>query len=272
MTQELPEQLFRWIVESIPEAVVYSDRDGIIRLWNRGAEAIFGYRQEDALGHTLDLIIPEPWRARHWEGYRAVMLTGVTRYGHELLAVPASRSDGTRISIEFSIILPTDREGKVLATERMHRVAHRREIDDGRHPGEVLQKNTARPNGDLVPGLDGGSSRSDGLDLVGVIETERGDARHVLEEDSQGVGQAANIDAQANRVDRRDQQRPASYDQRDEGICHVFSFASARTEGAGQVCGTAARSMRTLPSSTPLVSSRAALVIATAGWALAPPR
>ena len=52
MTQELPEQLFRWIVESIPEAVVYSDRDGIIRLWNRGAEAIFGYRQEDALGHT----------------------------------------------------------------------------------------------------------------------------------------------------------------------------------------------------------------------------
>jgi PAS domain S-box-containing protein len=114
MTQELPEQLFRWIVESMPEAVVYSDREGIIRLWNRGAEAIFGYRQEDALGHTLDLIIPERWRARHWEGYRTVMLSGVTRYGQELLAVPASRSDGTRISIEFSIILPTDRNGKVL--------------------------------------------------------------------------------------------------------------------------------------------------------------
>jgi len=114
MTQELPEQLFRWIVESMPEAVVYSDREGIIRLWNRGAEAIFGYSQEHALGHTLDLIIPERWRARHWEGYRTVMLTGVTRYGQELLAVPASRSDGTRISIEFSIILPTDRDGKVL--------------------------------------------------------------------------------------------------------------------------------------------------------------
>jgi PAS domain S-box-containing protein len=114
MMQELPEQLFRWIVESMPEAVVFSDREGIIRLWNRGAEAIFGYRQEDALGHTLDLIIPERWRARHWEGYRTVMLTGVTRYGQELLAVPASRSDGTRISIEFSIILPTDRDGKVL--------------------------------------------------------------------------------------------------------------------------------------------------------------
>jgi len=114
MTQELPEQLFRWIVESMPEAVVFSDREGIIRLWNGGAEAIFGYSRQDALGHTLDLIIPERWRARHWEGYRTVMQTGVTRYGHELLAVPASRSDGTRISIEFSIILPTDPDGKVL--------------------------------------------------------------------------------------------------------------------------------------------------------------
>src|SRR5438094_7624005 len=94
----------------MPEAVVYSDREGIIRLWNRGAETIFGYRREDALHHTLDLIIPERWRARHWEGYRTVTRTGVTRYGREVLAVPTSRSDGTQISIE----LPTDRDGQVL--------------------------------------------------------------------------------------------------------------------------------------------------------------
>ena len=114
MTQDLPDEMFRWIVETMPEAVVYSDREGVIRLWNRGAETIFGHRREDALDHTLDLIIPERWRARHWEGYRTVMRTGVTRYGREVLAVPASRSDGTRISIEFSIILPTDRDGQVL--------------------------------------------------------------------------------------------------------------------------------------------------------------
>jgi PAS domain S-box-containing protein len=114
MTQDLPDEMFRWIVETMPEAVVYSDREGVIRLWNRGAERIFGHGREDALGHTLDLIIPERWRARHWEGYRTVMRTGVTRYGREVLAVPASRSDGTRISIEFSIILPTDRDGQVL--------------------------------------------------------------------------------------------------------------------------------------------------------------
>lgn len=98
----------------MPEAVVYSDREGIIRLWNQGAETIFGYRREDAVGQTLDLIIPERWRGRHWEGYRRVMRTGVTRYGRELLAVPASRGDGRRISIEFSIVLHTDGDGQVL--------------------------------------------------------------------------------------------------------------------------------------------------------------
>jgi PAS domain S-box-containing protein len=101
-------------VDAMPEGVVFSDRDGVIRLWNRGAEAIFGCRPEDALGQTLDLIIPERWRARHWEGYRTVMRTGVTRYGREVLAVPASRSDGAQISIEFSIMLPTGRDGQVL--------------------------------------------------------------------------------------------------------------------------------------------------------------
>src|SRR5438445_4552297 len=59
MIQDLPDEMFRWIVEAMPEAVVYSDREGIIRLWNRSAETIFGHRREDALGHTLDLIIPE---------------------------------------------------------------------------------------------------------------------------------------------------------------------------------------------------------------------
>jgi PAS domain S-box-containing protein len=119
----------------MPEAVVYSDRNGIIRLWNRGAETIFGYRQADALGQTLDLIVPERWRARHWEGYREVMRTGVTRYGRELLAVPASRSDGTRISIEFSIILPTDADGRVLGA-----VAVVRDVTARREQEQALRK------------------------------------------------------------------------------------------------------------------------------------
>jgi PAS domain S-box-containing protein len=91
--------LFRQIVEEIPEGVIFADRQGMVRLWNRAAETMFGYSADEALGQSLDLIVPERFRARHWEGYRHVMATGVTSYGQRLLAVPAIRKDGQRISM-----------------------------------------------------------------------------------------------------------------------------------------------------------------------------
>jgi PAS domain S-box-containing protein len=99
------EELCCTIVAETQEAIVFADPEGIIRLWNAGAEAMFGYSAEEANGQSLDLIIPDRQRARHWEGYRKVMETGATRYGRELLAVPAIRKDGTRISLEFTIML-----------------------------------------------------------------------------------------------------------------------------------------------------------------------
>jgi len=91
--------------------MIFADREGVIRLWNHGAEVMFGYSAEDAIGQSLDLIIPERHRVRHWDGYRKVMVTGTTRYGKELLAVPAIRKDGRRISLEFSIALLRDETG-----------------------------------------------------------------------------------------------------------------------------------------------------------------
>ncbi len=102
------------LVEGAPDAVIVADTEGIIRLWNHGAEAIFGYTSAEALGQTLDLIVPERFRQRHWDGYRQVMATGVTRYATELLAVPAVRRDGTRISIEFSVALLRDESGGLI--------------------------------------------------------------------------------------------------------------------------------------------------------------
>ncbi len=98
------------------DAFVFSDRDGIIRLWNAGAEALLGYPADEALGKSLDLIIPENLRARHWEGYRTVMQTANTRYGTELLSAPAIRRDGTRISVEFSMTLLRHPDGGLLGT------------------------------------------------------------------------------------------------------------------------------------------------------------
>lgn len=102
------------IVEDSPVTIIFADREGIIRFWNRAAEAMFGYRADEAVGQSLDLIVPERHRARHWEGYRRVMATGVTKYGRDLLAVPGIKKDGTRISLEFSIGLLRAPTGEVL--------------------------------------------------------------------------------------------------------------------------------------------------------------
>jgi PAS domain S-box-containing protein len=92
------------ILASSSDAVVASDSDGLIRFWNPGAERIFGHSATEALGQSLDLIIPERLRARHWEGYRHVMASGQSRYSTgELLAVPAQRKDGSQLSVEFAI-------------------------------------------------------------------------------------------------------------------------------------------------------------------------
>jgi PAS domain S-box-containing protein len=102
-------QLAGAIVGTAADAILATDRQGIIRFWNPGADRIFGFTQEEAVGASLDLIIPERLRQRHWQGYQRVMATGVTRYGTgEVLAVPALTKDGRQISVEFTILLLRD--------------------------------------------------------------------------------------------------------------------------------------------------------------------
>jgi PAS domain S-box-containing protein len=107
------DKIYRNIVKEAPDAVVFSDNDGIIRLWNRGAETMFGYPAKEAIGQSLDLIIPERLRERHWDGYRRVMATGETNYGTNLLSVPALHRNGQQLSCEFSIVLIKDKDGKI---------------------------------------------------------------------------------------------------------------------------------------------------------------
>jgi PAS domain S-box-containing protein len=101
------------LVREAAEAMVVSDPEGIIRLWNGGAERVFGYPAAEAVGQSLDLIIPEKQRERHWAGYEKTMATGQTRYGDTLLKVPAMHRDGRRMSIEFSVALLRDDSGQI---------------------------------------------------------------------------------------------------------------------------------------------------------------
>jgi len=100
------------LIVNMPDAVIYSDRDGTIRYWNAGATRMFGHTANEATGQSLDLIIPEGLRARHWDGYHETMRTGRTRYGAgQTLSVPAIRKDGKRISVGFSIVPFIDDKG-----------------------------------------------------------------------------------------------------------------------------------------------------------------
>jgi PAS domain S-box-containing protein len=102
------------LLSSQADAIMATDRDGVIRFWNPGAVRVFGFTPEEAVGASLDLIIPERLRKRHWDGWDHVMATGETRYGAgDVLAVPASTKDGRQISVEFTITLMHDSEQRI---------------------------------------------------------------------------------------------------------------------------------------------------------------
>jgi PAS domain S-box-containing protein len=103
------------LVQAAGDAIIAADTDGKIRLWNPAAERMFGFTAEEALGHSLDLIIPERWRHRHWEGYQRVMRTSQTRYGAEVLRVPALHKDGRALSIAFTVALLQAGDGGIQA-------------------------------------------------------------------------------------------------------------------------------------------------------------
>jgi PAS domain S-box-containing protein len=110
----MPEDFAARLLAGLPDAVVYADAQGAIRVWNEGAARIFGFTAAEAVGQSLDLIIPESLRQRHWTGFDQTMRTGESRYGSgDLLSVPALRKDGTRISVEFTIIPFRDSSGQM---------------------------------------------------------------------------------------------------------------------------------------------------------------
>lgn len=108
------DRLGRAVLGAAAEAIVAVDREGAIRFWNPGAERLFGFPGAEAVGRSIDIIIPEPQRARHWAGFRRVMATGESRYGQgDLLAVPGLRKDGARVSLEFTIVPLRDALGRM---------------------------------------------------------------------------------------------------------------------------------------------------------------
>lgn len=114
MTTNIGDDVARALLSGVADAIVACDCAGIIRLWNPGAARIFGFTAEEAVGRSLDIIIPERLRARHWDGYHAMMASGQSRYaGGDTLSVPALRKDGAQISVEFTLVALHDAAGAI---------------------------------------------------------------------------------------------------------------------------------------------------------------
>lgn len=131
--------LARAIVAQAQEAVIFADRGGIIRLWNRGAEIVFGYAAAEALGQSLDLIVPERFRNAHNEGFRRAIETGHTRADGRVLTTRAQGKFGGRLYVDLSFGLIKDESGTVSGAFAIGRDA------TARHLEEVARRVAAEP-------------------------------------------------------------------------------------------------------------------------------
>ena len=112
---------FRQLVNAVGDAVIAADASGAIIFWNPAATRLFGYTQEEAMGQSLDLITPQRHQKRHWDGYYKTMQTGQTKYGHDVLKVPAVHRDGHALSIAFTVALlhsPNQKVSSIVAVIR----------------------------------------------------------------------------------------------------------------------------------------------------------
>lgn len=139
---ELPAGMHRAIVEQAQDAIIFADREGIIRLWNRGAEIIFGYGAAEAVGHSLDLIVPERFRPAHNAGYRQAMETGIVRCDGRVLTTRSQHKYGSRLYVDLSFGLVKDESGRVTGAFAIGRDCTARKLEQAArdaqaqgHPG-----------------------------------------------------------------------------------------------------------------------------------------
>jgi PAS domain S-box-containing protein len=134
------------ILSMSSDAIIAADREGIINFWNSGAGRLFGYSPDEAISRSLDFIIPERLRQRHWDGYRPVMETGKSRYGEsDVLSVPAVRKDGTIISVEFTVV-PLQNAGRMTGM-----VAIMRDVTSRFNEMRALKRKLAELSSDRSP-------------------------------------------------------------------------------------------------------------------------
>lgn len=127
---EIRVDVFRWIIEQTTDAIIFADREGLIRIWNEGAESVFGYPAEEALGKSLDVIIPEELRKRHWESYGKAIAAGKTKLGSRVLTTRSLHKDGRQLYVDLSFTVIVDGSGHAVGALAIGRNVTERYLAD----------------------------------------------------------------------------------------------------------------------------------------------
>ena len=122
--------VFQAIVEQAGDAMIFADRDGAIRVWNRGAQAVFGYSAAEVLGKSLDVIIPERFRRAHWQGFHRAIDTGQTKYGDRVLTTRSLHKNGSKLYVDMSFGLIINAAGAVAGALAVARDCTARQLAD----------------------------------------------------------------------------------------------------------------------------------------------
>ena len=130
------------IVEACSEAVIFADREGSIRLWNRGAQLLFGYAAEEVLGQSLDVIIPERLRRAHWDAFDRSVATGRTRHTDRVLTTRSVHKNGSKLYVDLSFGLVKDDGGTVLGAFAVGRDCTARYIAEGARKARLQELET----------------------------------------------------------------------------------------------------------------------------------
>ena len=135
------DELSTLIVDQAPDAMIFAGPDGAIRLWNRAATTLFGYSSGEAVGQSLDLIIPERFRESHWRGFERALAEGATKYSGRALPTRSARKDGTTIYVELTFAILKNASGAAVGA-----LAHARDITE-RFLRERAQRQASPPAG-----------------------------------------------------------------------------------------------------------------------------
>jgi PAS domain S-box-containing protein len=139
------ETTYQNILECMSEALIFADQDGIIQIWNPGAEFIFGYTSDEAVGQSIDLIIPEHLRKAHWDGFNRAVSRGTTAYGRRSVITRSLHKSGQQLYVDMSFAVVNNHAGKTIGATAIARNTTERYLEEKKLRRQIAELTAKQP-------------------------------------------------------------------------------------------------------------------------------